>query len=105
MSADSAGAAIAAPWHLDHAIRVAHVGATAWPYIDTGGSGPALCILPGSVGTCEMFFKQIAALAPAIRVIAVSYPADPDPARLADGLVGLMDHLGLKTANVLGSSF
>jgi len=35
----------------------------------------------------------------------MSYPADPDPLRLADGLVGLMDQLGLKTANVLGSSF
>ncbi len=105
MSADNAGAASAAPWHLDSAIRVAQVGGAAWPYIDTGGSGPALLMLPGSVGTCEMFFKQIAALAPTIRVIAVSYPADPDPVRLADGLAGLMDQLGLKTANVLGSSF
>jgi maspardin len=105
MSADHTGAAAAAPWHLDNAIRVAQVGGAAWPYIDTGGSGPALLMLPGSVGTCEMFFKQIAALPPAIRVIAVSYPADPDPVRLADGLIGVMDHLGLKTANVLGSSF
>jgi maspardin len=105
MSADNAGAATAAPWHLDNAIRVAEVGGTAWPYIDTGGPGPALLMLPGSVGTCEMFFKQIAALPPAIRVIAVSYPADPDPLRLADGLVGLMDRIGLKTASVLGSSF
>src|SRR6201996_952067 len=105
MSADSAGAAAAAPWHLDNVIRVAKVGETAWPYIDTGGSGPALLMLPGSVGTCEMFFKQIAALTPAIRVIAVSYPAEPDPLRLADGLAGLMDQIGLRTANILGSSF
>ena len=105
MSADSAGAATAAPWHLDHAIRVARVGATAWPYIDTGGPGPALLMLPGSVGTCEMFFKQIAALAPAIRVIAVSYPAEPDPFHLADGLARLMDQIGLRTASILGSSF
>jgi maspardin len=105
MSANDAGAATAAPWHLDNAVRVAQVDGTAWPYIDTGGPGPALVMLPGSVGTCEMFFKQIAALARAIRVVAVSYPAEPDASRLADGLAGLMDHIGLKTASVLGSSF
>jgi maspardin len=105
MSAANGGAAPAAPWRLDHAIRVAHVGGTAWPYIDTGGPGRALLMLPGSVGTCEMFFKQIAALPPAIRVIAVSYPAEPDPLILADGLAGLMDQIGLQTASILGSSF
>ena len=62
-------------------------------------------MLPGSVGTCEMFFEQIAALAPAIRLIAVSYPAEPDPFHLADGLARLMDQIGLRTASILGSSF
>src|ERR1700744_977513 len=105
MTLNDAGAASAAPWHLDDAIRAAQVGGTAWPYIDTGGPGPALLMLPGSVGTCEMFFKQIAALAPAIRVIAVSYPAEPGPLRLADGLAGFMDRIVLRTASILGYSF
>jgi len=56
MSVNHAGAETAAPWRLDGAIRIAQVGGIAWPYIDTGGSGPALLMLPGSVGTCEMFF-------------------------------------------------
>jgi maspardin len=105
MSAHEATAARAQPWHLDRAIRTARISEREWRYIDTGGLGPALVMLPGSVGTCEMFFKQIAALAPAIRVVAVSYPAEPDPVRLADGLAGLMDAIGLETASILGSSF
>ena len=62
-------------------------------------------MLPGSVGTCEMFYKQIAALGRRLRIVSVSYPALSDPARLADGLSGLMDHLGLARASILGSSF
>lgn len=62
-------------------------------------------MLPGSVGTCEMFFKQIASLSSTFRIISVSYPAEPDPVKLADGLAVLMDGLALKTASILGSSF
>lgn len=62
-------------------------------------------MLPGSVGTCEMFFKQIASLSSTFRIISVSYPAEPDPVKLADGLAVLMDSLALKTASILGSSF
>lgn len=62
-------------------------------------------MLPGSVGTCEMFFKQIAALRRNLRLISVSYPAVSDPGHLADGLAGLLDHLGLTRASILGSSF
>ncbi|MBX3552025.1 MAG: alpha/beta hydrolase [Pseudolabrys sp.] len=93
------------PWHLDAAIRSARIDSVDWPYIDTGGNGPVLVMLPGSVGTCEMFFKQIAALGDRFRIISVSYPAEPDPTALADGLARLMDTLGLARASVLGSSF
>ncbi len=93
------------PWHLDTLIRVMRINELDWRYIDTGGSGPALIMLPGSVGTCEMFFKQIGSLSGAIRIIAVSYPAQPDPTLLADGLAALMTTLGLARASVLGSSF
>lgn len=92
-------------WHLQSSIQKAEVAGHVWPYIDTRGDGPALVLLPGSVGTCEMFFKQIAALGRDLRLIAVSYPALSDPAQLADGLALLLDHLGLARASVLGSSF
>lgn len=93
------------PWDLASSIVSAAIGNEIWPYIDTGGDGHALVMLPGSVGTCEMFFKQIAALRRNLRLISVSYPAISDPGRLADGLAGLFDHLGLARASLLGSSF
>lgn len=93
------------PWHLDAAIRTISIAGVDWPHIDTGGDGPALVMLPGSVGTCEIFYKQIASLGGRFRIVSVGYPAEPDPARLADGLDGLMTVLGLRSASVLGSSF
>lgn len=93
------------PWRLSSVLATTTVAGETWPFVDTGGPGPALILLPGSVGTCEMFFKQIAALGSSLRLIAVSYPALSDPHRLADGLSGLMDHLSLARASVLGSSF
>lgn len=92
-------------WDLQASIRTADVAGHAWPYIDTRGDGPTLVLLPGSVGTCEMFYKQIAALGRDLRLISVSYPALSNPEQLADGLAGLLDHLGIDRASVLGSSF
>ena len=92
-------------WDLTSTLATVTVAGVEWPFIDTGGKGPALILLPGSVGTCEMFFKQIRSLGDRYRLISVSYPAEPDPNRLANGLAGLMDHLKLDRASVLGSSF
>ncbi len=92
-------------WDLQASIRTADVAGHAWPYIDTRGDGSVLVLLPGSVGTCEMFYKQITALGRDLRLISVSYPALSDPEQLADGLAGLLDHLGIARASVLGSSF
>lgn len=86
-------------------MRTAEIAGRTWPFIDTGGKGPVLVLLPGSVGTCEIFFKQIGALGATFRIIAVSYPAEADPTCLADGLAGLLDFLKIQRASVLGSSF
>ena len=105
MSSAASADAHARAWHLQSSIRTAEVAGQVWPYIDTQGDGPTLVMLPGSVGTCEMFFKQIAALGRALRIVSVSYPAVADPEHLADGLAGLLDHLRLNRASILGSSF
>lgn len=93
------------PWHLDDSIKVVRAGGYDWPLVDTGGGGPALVMLSGAVGTCEMFFKQIKALGALIRIISISYPTESDPEKLADGLAALMAELDIPRASVLGSSF
>lgn len=94
-----------APWRLNHLIRSFSTAGKEWPYIDTGADGPVLVMLPGSVGTCETFWKQIATLGRRFRIISVGYPDEADPSRLADGLAALMTALGVGRAHVLGSSF
>jgi pimeloyl-ACP methyl ester carboxylesterase len=109
MTTGKDAAAGESPWHLQDRIRVARIGGLDWPFIDTGrgkdDARPVLIMLPGSVGTCEMFFKQLASLGTQLRLISVGYPAEPDPERLSDGLAGLMSELGIDKASVLGSSF
>lgn len=75
-----------------------------WGVIDTGGSGAALVLIPGTLGRADIFWQQIAALAPNLRVIAVSYPASGGIADWAQDLCALLDARGIASAAVLGSS-
>jgi len=75
-----------------------------WGVIDTGGEGPALLLIPGTLGRADIFFAQIAALAPQLRVLAVSHPAGGGLADWVGDLVALLDARGIARAAVLGSS-
>lgn len=75
-----------------------------WGVIDTGGDGPALLLIPGTLGRADIFWQQITALAPRLRVVAVSYPDAGGISDWADDLVALLDARGLGSAAVLGSS-
>lgn len=86
-------------------VRLADGTRQTWNLVDTGGGGRGLVLLPGSVGTCELFHRQVAQFGGDVRVVAVTYPAETHPARLADGLAGLLDALALEAPDVLGSSF
>lgn len=74
-----------------------------WGYIDVG-SGPALLLIPGTLGRGDIFWQQMAVLSDRLRVIAVTYPETGGIAEWSDDLVALLDHLGVATASVLGSS-
>ena len=82
----------------------AQLGGHEWNYIDTAASGPVVVLLPGSQGTCEVFFKPLLRLEQRLRMIAVDYAADPDAAALADGVAALLDRLSLSSASLVGSS-
>ncbi len=78
-----------------------------WRLIEAGpsaASAPALVLLPGTLGTGEIFWQQIRALAGSVRILALSYPAVPDVRRLADGVAAMMDRAAIAQAHVLGSS-
>jgi maspardin len=76
-----------------------------WRWLDTAARGPAVVLLPGSVGDSAMFVRTLLSLGERLRLIAVTYPELADPQRLAAGLKAVLDHLGLPPSVVVGSSF
>jgi pimeloyl-ACP methyl ester carboxylesterase len=65
---------------------------------------PILVMLPGTLGTAEIFWNQIAALGGKARIVSVTYPPVGNVRKLADGLAALLDKLGIEKASVVGSS-
>jgi pimeloyl-ACP methyl ester carboxylesterase len=90
--------------HRTRTVRAANLN---WRIIETRGAGrksPVLVMLPGTLGTAEIFWNQIAALEGRVRVVSVTYPAVGDIYKLADGLAALFDTLGIAKASIVGSS-
>jgi pimeloyl-ACP methyl ester carboxylesterase len=86
--------------------RREHVAGLTWGVIETAPppGAPVLAMLPGTLGTAQIFWNQIAALADDVRIISVTYPIVDDLVRLAEGLAQLFDALGIERGSVLGSS-
>lgn len=78
---------------------------TNWDYFDTRADGPPLVLLPGGQGTGGIFYQQVASLGRDIRMIALSYPPAPDARATVEGLVRLLDALGIGRTSLFGCSF
>lgn len=75
-----------------------------WGVVDTGGQGPVLLLIPGTLGRGDIFWQQIDALAGRARVLSTTYPASGGVAEWTGDLVALLDARGIDKAVVLGSS-
>ncbi len=76
-----------------------------WGVLDSGGDGPALVLLPGTLGSAEIFWHQFEGLKDRFRVIALTYAQVASVPKLVQDLERLLDRLGVDQAAVLGSSF
>lgn len=74
-----------------------------WGVIDSGGAGPVLVLIPGTLGRADIFWQQIEGLT-GVRVLALSYPARGGIAEWVGDLAALLDQRGVARAAVLGSS-
>ncbi|MFZ2100543.1 MAG: alpha/beta hydrolase [Oricola sp.] len=74
-----------------------------WGYRDIG-QGPALVLIPGTLGRGDIFWNQIEALSDRLRIAAVSYPDSGGVPEWAGDIVMMMAQLGIDKATVLGSS-
>lgn len=75
-----------------------------WGVIRTGQSGPALVLIPGTLGRADIFWQQITALSGEARILAVSYPASGGIGDWAADLSQMIADAGMRGATVLGSS-
>ena len=85
----------------------AEIGGREWRWIETApddAGAPALVLLPGAFGAAELFWNQLVELGGRIRMVSVTYPAAPEAALLAAGVMALADRLGLGRFSLLGTS-
>lgn len=75
-----------------------------WGMIRVGDNGPALVLIPGTLGRADVFWQQITALSGKARILALSYPATGGIEDWAKDIAGMIKDQGLEGAMVLGSS-
>ena len=82
------------------------IGRLVWKLIDAKGptGAPVLLLLPGTLGTAEIFSEVFQRLGGKLRIVAVTYPMIDGIERLADSLAALLTTLGIPRASVAGSS-
>lgn len=75
-----------------------------WGVIDLDGSGPALLLIPGTLGRADIFWQQMAALKGRVRILSVSYPDSGGVEEWAGDLIALISDRNIGKVTVLGSS-
>lgn len=75
-----------------------------WGVIAAGDAGPALLLIPGTLGRADIFWQQIEALKDRARVVAVTYPRSGGVVEWSDDLAELLRRQNIDKATVLGSS-
>ncbi len=68
------------------------------------GTGPALLLIPGTLGRGYVFWQQVEALSARLRVVTLSYPASGGIEDWTSDLATLLDRLGIAQDAILGSS-
>jgi len=75
-----------------------------WGVMEAGSGGPALLLMPGTLGRSDIFFQQIERLEGRARIVAVSYPASGGVPEWAGDLAALLKARDVARATICGSS-
>ncbi|MWD29215.1 alpha/beta fold hydrolase [Aquicoccus sp. SCR17] len=75
-----------------------------WGTLRVGDSGPAVVLIPGTLGRSDIFFQQMQALEGEARILALSYPGSGTLEEWSQDVAELTRQAGFETATILGSS-
>ncbi len=94
----------------DHSYKEADVNGVKFKYLDCGSenasNGKTLVFLVGGLGVSELYFPYMSRLESEYRTITFDFPYEYSTIdSLADGIIGLLDVLGIEKAIWAGSSF
>ena len=110
-SEETHGGIAAERWEELREFRATHppkrvsVAGTSWHYVASGEGEEVLLLLPGGAMVGESVFTRMPAFEDRYRVIAPDYPHVSTAAQLLDGLAGVLDAEGVRSARVLGPSY
>jgi pimeloyl-ACP methyl ester carboxylesterase len=76
-----------------------------WRFIDTREGESAVLVAAGGTTVAEVSFQSLEHLAQRHRVIAPDYPPIDNLAELFEGLIELLDHLGVGQFTAMGGSY
>lgn len=75
-----------------------------WGVLQPGSTGPALLLLPGTLGRADIFWNQIEALQDQTRILALSYPEEGGIKEWCADIAALLGMYSIESATVLGTS-
>ena len=76
-----------------------------WRFIDTREGEQALVVMAGGSSIAEVSYQSLSHFAQNYRVIAPDYPCIGTISELFEGLIGLLDHLGVPSFSLMGGSY
>jgi pimeloyl-ACP methyl ester carboxylesterase len=92
-----------------HPPKRIEIGGQEWEYIVAGPSRPegerALLLLPGALAVADSTWITLPHFEDRFRVIAPTYAPVSTMAELVDGIAGILDREGIRTAAVSGGSY
>ncbi|MBP0622328.1 alpha/beta fold hydrolase [Cupriavidus consociatus] len=84
--------------------RTVVAGGLAWSVLEAGQGRETLVLLPGTLGTVEVFYKQLLKFSETCRVVVLGYPGASNPEAMAASFRELLKELDIDKAHFVGSS-
>jgi maspardin len=75
-----------------------------WTVLELGHGEKTLVLLPGALGTVEIFSKQLLRFSEHARVVVLGYPGSADQALMTESFYALLQKLNIAKAHFVGSS-